>query len=100
MCYNVIRGDKMKYKVGDKVRVKSLDWFRENCEYNEIHKCFIYKEEVVVFPKSTQRFCGQVVTICGIVDDVPPYYVIEDENKWRWIFVDWMLEEIGDENEV
>ena len=88
----------MKYKVGDKVRVKSLDWIEENCEYDIILSCFIYKEEDVAFMESMQKFCGQVVTICGVNDEAPPYYTIEGEDTW--IFVDWMLEEIGDENEV
>ena len=88
----------MKYKVGDKVRVKSLDWIKENCEYDDILKCFIYEETSIVFSKSMQNFCGQVVTICRINDDAPPYYIIEGENTK--IFDDWMLEEIGDENEV
>ena len=51
----------MRYKVGSKVRIKSLDWYNENKdEYGNID-C-----GNVVFLKSMQRFCGRIVTIIDV----------------------------------
>ena len=60
----------MKYKVGDKVRIKSLDWYNKNKDSNgnvvfsSIVSHFCWRENVrTVFTKDMTRFCGKVVTI-------------------------------------
>ena len=58
-----------KYKIGDRVRIKSLDWYNENKdEYGDID-C-----GNVVFLKSMQRFCGRIVTIID-VNEVQNIYI-------------------------
>ena len=60
----------MKYNVGDKVRIKSIDWYNENKDSNGnvvfsskvTH--FSWRENVrTVFTKDMSKFCGKVVTI-------------------------------------
>lgn len=48
----------MKYKVGNKVRIKSLDWYNENKdEYGDVI-CGVYD-----FTCGMTKFCGKIVTI-------------------------------------
>ena len=48
----------MKYKVGDRVRIKSLDWYNENKdEEGDVRTAF--------FNEARSKYCGQVVTIDG-----------------------------------
>lgn len=72
----------MKFKVGDKVRVKSLDWYR--LEYN--------REEVKYrFTPKMLELCGKVVTIRQVYYDTE-HYIIEEENvfhNWQ----DYMFED-------
>lgn len=47
----------MKYKVGDKVRIKSLDWYNEHQEGGNV-KC-----KTNTFIKSMSKYCGKEATI-------------------------------------
>ena len=76
----------MKYKVGDKVRVKSLDWYNENKNsFGNIQ----YSDSRVFFESKMSKFCGSIVTIKDIDIDLGAYKV--EENTMLWI--DDMLEE-------
>ena len=48
----------MKYKVGDKVRIKSLDWYNENKSY-ETGNVYLSMS----FVANMSKYCGQVATI-------------------------------------
>lgn len=68
----------MKYKVGDKVRVKSKEWYDEN------------KGELgsIVFSKNTfvpamEKWCGKEVTIDNVFSYT--YTIKEDKGIWNWI---------------
>lgn len=74
----------MKYKVGDKVRVKSLDWYNEN----KNAKGIIYKK-AQSFVSTMAELCGEIVTISGF--DSYFYKIEEDKNEYCWD--DWMFEE-------
>ena len=51
----------MKYKVGDKVRIKSIDWYNENKDDDGFVIC-----GDKVFDDYMSVFCGSVVTIGGV----------------------------------
>lgn len=60
----------LKYKTGDKVRIKSIDWYNKNKDSNGnvtvLSKVphFSWCETVrTVFTKDMAKFCGKVVTI-------------------------------------
>ena len=60
----------MKYNVGDRVRIKGIDWYNKNKNSNGdvvvLHKIphFCWYENVrTVFTKDMAKFCGKVVTI-------------------------------------
>ena len=80
----------LKYKVGDKVRIKSLDWYNENKdEYGNID-CGDY---LMIFEKS--QFCGKIVTISSISDVTNSYKIEEDNGRDNW--TDEMIEGLVEE---
>ena len=74
----------MKYKVGDKVKVKSFLWYNEN--YPD---CGGFMLNGVWFTKEMSHYCGEIATItkCNGVC----YRIDIDKGVWSWH--DWMLED-------
>lgn len=80
----------MKYKVGDKVRVRSDLVVGEN---------YKMKDEVrssCGFVTDMKKFCGRIVTIESIIGN-KRYLLEEDVEKWLW--VDEMFEGLAEEPE-
>lgn len=65
----------MKYKVGDKVKVKSLDWYNENKNQTGQVQCL---DEI--FLEEMSKLCGRLVTIHSIAKH--GYYINEDDYTW------------------
>ena len=67
----------MKYKVGDKVKVKSLEWYETNKDTNDnVHLSDEY------FVSEMSIYCGKIVTIYKISE--PFYFLEEDSDKYCW----------------
>ena len=49
----------MKYKVGDKVKIKSIDWYNQNKDKSGC----VFAEDAIVFTSEMAHYCGQVMTI-------------------------------------
>ena len=79
----------MKYKAGDKVRIKSLDWYNENKDDNREIK---FENGIFTILKST--FLGQIMTIEEITPE-KQYILIEDRYKTLW--TDEMIEGLVEE---
>ncbi len=78
----------MKYKIGDVVRVKSLEWYNENKDSNgDIDFCF--PDMSATFNGKMTSFCGKKVTIEYIKGN--SYLINEDGYRFAW--TDGMLEE-------
>lgn len=75
----------MKYKIGDKVKIKSLDWYETN-ECNGSVMC-----ERLAFLDTMTEWCGKELTIDCVYDDGIYGYVMK-EPKIQWIFTDSMIE--------
>lgn len=75
----------MKYKVGDKVKIRSLDWYNANktTEDDEVHL------EHHIFINLMSEYCGKVATITYVYSF--GYSLDIDGGKWNWI--DEMFEE-------
>jgi len=72
---------KMKYKVGDKVRVRQ--WETMARQGKLLHEGIGFPEKRWLFLKENRIFCGLAVTIKNVADD---YYRIEEDNReWHWI---------------
>lgn len=78
----------MKYKPGDKVRIKSLDWYNANKNEKGIIPCGDYN-----FTKLMTPLCGEIVTIKDIEYD-SGYILLEDDMVDGW--TDEMIEELAD----
>ena len=78
----------MKYKVGDKVRIKSLDWYNANKDENGIIPCSDYN-----FTKFMIPLCGEIVTIKDIEYE-SGYIILEDDMIDAW--TDDMIEGLAE----
>ena len=80
----------MKYKPGDKVKIKSLDWYNanKNSEGTIIFHGFR------IFDENMSEFCGKVVTIESYNSRWYYYDIKEDEKVNFWY--DEMIEGLAD----
>ena len=75
----------MKYKVGDKVKVKSLEWHDAMIKDNS--GCIRYNKES--FVGSMKKHCGKEAVVVALGKD---YYSLDiDRGLWSWY--DWALED-------
>lgn len=91
----------MQYQVGDKVLVKSIDWYNTNKQPNGFIM-MTANNKISSFTPGMAKYCGQVFTIDKIVENsaiYPDHYrFIEDKNTFCW--VDAMIERIASEDEI
>lgn len=80
----------MKYKVGDKVKIKSLDWYNDNRDYYGNVECGFY-----YFIEEMTKYCGKILTIDDVYHNV--YELQEDEN---FIWTDEMFDSIIEKDDV
>ena len=83
----------MEYKVGDKVRIKSLDWYNENKDKDGNVPLIDNTNSKYNFIKIMQRFCGKVMTISSA--NVYSYNMVEDIDNYFW--TDEMIEGLVEE---
>ena len=77
----IIMETKLKFEVGDKVRVKSLKWYNRT---RGLSGCIMQGR---IFTKDMIEYCGKILTIEAVCTD---YYAVEgNSNYWQ----DWMLED-------
>ena len=75
----------MKFKVGDKVKVKSLRWYNSN----KNHYGFVNDDNCSEpFSDKMAEYCGKVLEITAIEF---AYYILADDDQW--CFADFMLED-------
>ena len=67
----------MKYKIGDKIKVKSLEWYNENKNKYGTVKC-----REAYFQPTMSKFCGNILTIKSIDKTINAYIV--EENNYYW----------------
>ena len=70
----------MRYKKGDRVRIKSLEWYNANKNSEDA----IIFHDFRIFDESMSKFCGKVVTIDAYTTRGNYYDIKEDgqENLW------------------
>ena len=66
----------MKYKIGDKVKIKSLDWYNANRDYNGNVECGFY-----YFIEEMSKYCGKILTIGEIYRN---YYDLQEDENFIW----------------
>lgn len=80
----------MKYKPGDKVRIKSLDWYKAN-ECSGRVMC-----DGLGFLEMMSEYCGEELTIDFIFTDERGSGYVMKETKIQWRFTDGMIEGLVD----
>lgn len=66
-----------KYKIGDKVRIKSIDWYNKYKDKDSGVLCGEF-----VFLEDMKKFCSEILTIQEDVDD--GYLMLEDNHGYVW----------------
>lgn len=83
-----------KYKIGQHVRVKSLDWYHHNKDtFGDV--CVGDKKPKFTYGMS--KYCGLVLTIDDHSEYEGEYYMIEDDGVYTW--TDEMFEGVVDESQ-
>ena len=67
----------LKYKVGDKVRIKNIVWYFEN----KGKRGFICFDHANFIPEMS-RYCGEILTITKVVEEFEHYLVSECAFSW------------------
>ena len=81
-----------KYKIGQKVRVKSIDWYNNN---QDSFGCVSIGNKKPKFTYSMSKYCGLVLTIDDHSEYEGEYYMIEDDGVYTW--TDEMFEGVVDD---
>ena len=82
----------MKYNIGDKVKVKSQEWYENNANYISEVEC-----GNTVFIPYMKSYCGSIVTIAQTFNHIKCYAIEEDNGVHYWS--DEMFE-CGDESDM
>ena len=86
----------MKYKIGDKVRIKSLDWYNENKDENGSVLCnYNY-----YFTRLMTKYCGEVMTVKDIINVPLCRCYMFEEDEFMCHFTDDMLEGLVEETKA
>lgn len=83
----------MRYKVGDKVKVKSLEWYNN-------HRCSILKSLVYIkpyFKKEMEAFCGLEAVVTKEIEGYEMYRISFNGADSGHYWADYMLEDLIDE---
>lgn len=81
----------MKYKVGDKVRIKSIDWYNE---HTLIDTSGVFRTSIESLCLNKKRFMGKELTICSVLSN--GHYLMEETGVLRW--TDEMIEGLVEED--
>lgn len=86
----------MKYKVGDKVRIKSIDWYNKNKDKNG---WIWFPHSSIMFLLDMSKFCGMTATIISEEQCLESFYKI-DIGGDHWCWTDEMFDETYNENKM
>ena len=80
----------MKYNVGDKVRVKSIDWYNQNKDSRKR----VALKNGYYFTKEMTRFCDAILTIEGVCEsqNFSHYLMKEDGHVWTDDMIEGLAE--------
>jgi hypothetical protein len=86
----------MKYKVADKVRIKSLDWYNENKNEDGDITLIDKPNNIYNFIEEMKVLCGKVMTISNTKSGY--YDMLEDDGEYFW--TDEMIEGLANPTET
>jgi hypothetical protein len=72
------------YKVGDKVQIKSREWFEKN-KINVKEGGFNISKTNIFFNKNMLEFCGKTLEVVGVdVESSEKVYILNTDYDWIW----------------
>lgn len=81
----------MKYKVGDRVKIKSLDWYNKNKGNANRTDSVWCKDGKVWFIYHMSQYCGKIMTIINVWEN---FYTLEGSgNRWTDEMIEGLAEE-------
>ena len=83
-----------KYKIGHRVKVKSIDWYNNN---KDRFGSVAIGDKKPKFTYAMSKYCGQVLTVDDLSEYEGEYYMIEDDGVYTW--ADEMFEGVVDESD-
>lgn len=90
----------MRYKVGDKVKVKSIEWYHNLPDDYELIYGIIERGRYDHFVEDMSEYCGRIVEISEIVETIGNKYYRIKEDCEQFYWSDYMFEkETGENNE-
>jgi hypothetical protein len=83
----------MKYKNGDKVKIKSYQWYNDNKDcHGDVYNC------KKIFNSTMSMYCGKEMTIEEVDEEGQFYYLYEDIEAYKWtddmFDDDWELQQV------
>lgn len=69
----------MKYKVGDVVRIKSIDWYNNNCDQRGS-----VSVKGDTFVSDMSQYCGKLAKITKVFKNMGKYHLDIDNGRWHW----------------
>ena len=79
----------MKYTVGDKVRIKDIDWYYDNRDRIDEVTCGNTN-----FIPDMVKYCEEIVTISAVLPTLKVYHIKEDGGMFNW--TDEMIEGLAE----
>lgn len=73
----------MKYKVGDKVKVRSREWWDKHEKNGDVLVKRNYSN-MLFFTKGMTDYCRETVTIASVCHERDSYKIEEDNMIWEW----------------
>ena len=80
----------MRYEVGDRVRIKSIDWYYDNRDRIDEVAC----GNTNFIPDMT-KYCKEIVTISAVLPALKVYHIKEDGGMFNW--TDEMIEGLAED---
>ena len=81
--------ENMRFKVGDRIRIKSLDWYNEN--KSKSHRTVACGDKY--FEYDMKEWCGKTMTIIAAYKT---YYIMKEDGR-RYMWTDEMIEGLVEE---
>lgn len=81
--------EQLNHKVGDTVRIKSEDWYNQNCDE---HGNIFPDEPVPFFCGGMDEYCGQTATIVAIYYGKKYNYYVLDIDNGDYMWTEFMFE--------
>jgi hypothetical protein len=81
------------YKIGDKVKIKSLEWYKQN---SNVYGVIVVSKSEYIFIENMQRYCGKEFIIGSITKYMSPECneLVYQLKNVGYFWHEWMFEPV------